>query len=72
MDERAKLDLQNLPDDPAVLKRTIVQLAQRLDELERQLGHLRRAHFGASSERVASPDQLSFFPSQSLPASSFR
>lgn len=68
MDERAKLDLKNLPDDPAVLKRTILQLAQRLEELERQLGHLRRAHFGASSERVASPDQLSLFPSNAYPA----
>ncbi len=61
MAERAAFDPQNLPDDPAVLKRTIVELAERMGELERQLGILRRAQFGASSERVSSPDQLSLF-----------
>ena len=66
MDER--VDLKNLPDDPAVLKRTILQLAQRLEDLERQLGVLRRSQFGASSERVTSPDQLSLFPSRAYPA----
>ena len=64
MSERGAAVLANLPDDPVVLKRVISELASRLEELEHQLGILRRAHFGATSERIASPDQLTLFKGQ--------
>jgi transposase len=59
MDERGAAVLTKLSDDPLVLKRVIAELAARVEQLEHQLGVLRRAHFGSTSERLSSPDQLS-------------
>jgi transposase len=61
MEEREAAVLENLSDDPVVLKRVISELAARVQQLEHQLGLLRRTHFGATSERFSTPDQLSLF-----------
>lgn len=74
MGESGPINLDNLPDDPAILKQIIAAQAQReqelqrrLDQVEHQLDLLRRARFGPSSERTPQ-DQLTLFGAQTYPA----
>ncbi len=71
------LDLEHLPDDALALKALIIEREQalqqvlaawqaRFDSLTQQILSLRRAHFGASSERLAGQAEL-FVESVSLP-----
>jgi transposase len=62
-----ELPIANLPDDPAVLKQTVRELAAELSKKERlieqmqqQLAQLLRAHYGQKADRV-DPRQLALF-----------
>jgi len=74
MGENGPLNIDNLPDDPAILKQIITAQAEReqgmqrrLEKLEHQLELLRRARFGPSSERTPQ-DQMTLFGAQTYPA----
>ena len=54
----ATLDLNALPDDVEALKQIIRNFAQAFESLQQQILNLRRAQFGASSERIAGQGEL--------------
>jgi len=62
----ARLDLNALPDDVDALKQIIHSFAQHFESLQQQILNLRRAQFGASSERLAGQGEL-FVEAVSLP-----
>ena len=48
---KVKLDLDNLPDDPALLQQLILDLIATNEKLRHQLKQLQRYQFGSKSER---------------------
>ena len=62
----ARLDLNALPDDVEALKQIIRNFAQHFESLQQQILNLRRAQFGASSERLPGQGEL-FSETVSLP-----
>ncbi len=62
----ARLDLNALPDDVESLREIIRNFAQAFESLQQQILNLRRAQFGASSERLAGQGEL-FAEAVSLP-----
>ena len=59
---------RDLPDDPAELKRLVLTMAERLEDLEAELAALKRRKFGRSTERVVDERQVSLLGEDTDPA----